>query len=136
MQHHTDFGYEAKDVHFENWDYWQSLPKKIGSFELFITPDNPVPFINGSFIFLNYADFEQQSQLYFLFNSFRVEVFGEMLQQNIPVTTHVFTVPIENEHGERIEMKPEAILPKFTELLKQNLVPFLETLGKAGFETL
>ena len=136
FEHHTDFGYEAKDMHFEEWDYWRSLPQKVGNFELFITPDNPVPFINGSYIFLNYSDFAHESQLYFLFNGFRVEVFGEMLQQNIPVTTDLFTVPEENDHGQRKLMKPEKILPRFTELLEARLLPCLERLGQAGFETL
>lgn len=43
--------YEAKALHFEQWDYWRSLPARVGDYELYITPDNPLPYINGSFIF-------------------------------------------------------------------------------------
>ena len=48
--------YEAKALHFEQWDYWRSLPAQVGDYELYITPDNPLPYINGSFIFLDYTD--------------------------------------------------------------------------------
>lgn len=138
QEHISTFDYEAKDVGFENWEFWQTLPQKIGNFELYITPDNPVNFINGSCIFLDYSDFEHQSTLYFLFNNFRVEVFGEMLQNNIPVTTNAFTVPEENEHGQRrtTEPNPKLILPRFTELLQEHLEEFLHKLGESGFETL
>jgi len=132
----TVYSYEAKDLHFEEWDYWKTLPKKIGSFELYITPDRPVTYINGSTIFLDYTDFENKSQLFFLFNSFRTEVFGEMLQQNVPVTTNDFTVPVEDRQGRRATIKPENILPTFTKLLEANLEKNLAVLAKNGFYTI
>lgn len=132
----TGYSYEAKELHFEDWDYWKKLPKKIGNFELFITPDKPVTYINGSTIFLDYSDFENQSQLFFLFNAFRTEVFGEMLQQNVPVTTNDFTVPVENNQGCRAIIRPEKILPQFTQLLEANLEKNLDVLAKNGFYTI
>lgn len=132
----SDYGYEGLELHFDEWEYWKSLPKQIGKFQLFITPDKPVKYINGSTIFLDYMDFEKQSHLYFLFNGYRTEVFGEMLQNNVPVTTKDFTVPEENEHGRRKTMTPGKILPRFEELLKANLERYLEILGRDGFETL
>lgn len=131
-----DFGFAAKNVHFEKWDEWKSLPKKIGDFELYITPDNPVSYINGSVIFLDYSDFKHNSQLYFMFNSFRIEVFGEMLQKNMPVTINTYTVPEENENGERCKMEEYKILPRFTELLMKNLEKDLEKLAAGKFQTL
>lgn len=130
------FGYEAKEVKFEEWEYWKELPKKIGSFELFITPDRPVTYINGSTIFLDYSDFEQQSTIYFLFNGLRVEVFADMLQGNVPVTTNAFTVPKENNKGRRAKLEPYKILPQFTELLKQNLEEHVQKLAEKKFFTI
>lgn len=132
----SGYGYEGIEMHFDTWEYWKTLPKQIGSFKLFITPDKPVRYINGSTIFLDYMDYEKQSHLYFLFNGYKMEVFGEMLQANVPVTTKDFTVPEEDDHGRRKDMKPEKILPRFEELLKANLEHYLEILGRDGFKTL
>ena len=30
--------YEAKALHFEQWDYWRTLPAQVGDYELYITP--------------------------------------------------------------------------------------------------
>ena len=35
-----------------NWAYTGKLPQKIGAFELYITPDNPIDYINGSTLLL------------------------------------------------------------------------------------
>lgn len=83
---------EADDYHFKNWAYGQSLPEKIGSYELFIRPDNPVSYINGSYIFLDYTDFATGNQLCFFYNIYRNEIFAEKKQAYLPVTTNDFTV--------------------------------------------
>lgn len=134
--HKTKFSYAAKEVRFEDWNSWQALPKRIGNFELYITPDNPVNYINGSHIFLDYSDFEHKSMLYFLFNNFRVEVFGEMLQKGMPVTINTYTVPEENEQGQRRIMDPKHILERFTVLLQENIEKDLAKLAEGGFTTL
>ena len=138
VEEHQSYDYDTRELGFESWDYWKQLPERIGSFELFIRPDNPQRYINGSCIFLDYSDFEQESTLYFLCNGARVEVFGEMLQHNVPVTTKAFTVPEENEYGERIwvDVKPKAILPKLEEKLEEHLYECLEELGKGAFHTI
>ena len=60
-----------------NWAYTGKLPQKIGAFELYITPDNPIDYINGSTLFIDYSDFEHGNQLVFFYNSFRDEFFAE-----------------------------------------------------------
>lgn len=135
------FSYAANGVNFQKWDYWRQLPKRIGDFELCITPDNPLNYINGSCIFLDYSDFKHNSSLYFLFNSFRIEVFGEMIQRNMPVTINTYTVPQEDEAGNRsldVDGKVVAkdMMPLFTELLKANLEKDLARLARAEFVTL
>lgn len=134
--HKMELGYAAKPVNFEAWQEWKELPKKIGSFELFITPDKPVNYINGSSIFLDYSDFEQKSTIYFLYNGFRVEVFGEMLQNDVPVTTSAFTVPQEDDKGYREKVQPKNILPAFNKRLQQYLKEHIEKLARQEFYTI
>lgn len=119
-QHHID--YEAEELHFEKWDYWRSLPKKIGDYELFITPDNPLAYINGSFVFLDYTDFIHGNQLYFSYNVFRNEIFAEMKQDNLPLTTNIFDVANSVPDNKK--------LARLTELLQQHLEPVLNNIKK------
>lgn len=72
------------------WEYWKTLPRKIGDFELFITPENPLEFINNSTIFLDYADFAHANELVFLYNRVRNEFFAEIKQESFPGTIHDF----------------------------------------------
>lgn len=92
QQLHT-MDFEAAGLNFSQWDYWRSLPKQIGNYELFITPDNPLAYINGSFIFLDYTDFKNGNQIYFSYNIFRNEIFAEKKQGYLPLTTDIFDVP-------------------------------------------
>ena len=83
-------GYESEVMGFNEWDDWKTLPKQIGNFELYITPDNPLEYINGSWVILDYSDFANGNQLMFLYNSFRNELFAEMKKGNLPLTTEEF----------------------------------------------
>ncbi|MBR4846609.1 MAG: hypothetical protein IKV08_00155, partial [Phascolarctobacterium sp.] len=83
-------GYESEVMRFNEWDDWKTLPKQIGNFELYITPDNPLEYINGSWVILDYSDFVNGNQLMFLYNSFRNELFAEMKKGNLPLTTEEF----------------------------------------------
>ena len=83
-------GYESEVMGFKEWSYWKSLPKQIGNFELYITPDCPLEYINGSWIILDYSDFANGNQLMFLYNSFRNELFAEMKKGYLPLTTEEF----------------------------------------------
>ena len=49
--HPHTMGHEAVALGFDQWEYWRTLPEKIGSYERFLTPDNPVNYINGSMLF-------------------------------------------------------------------------------------
>ncbi|MBR5589606.1 MAG: hypothetical protein IKW41_05580, partial [Phascolarctobacterium sp.] len=83
-------GYESEVMGFNEWEDWKTLPKQIGNFELYITPDNPLEYINGSWVILDYSDFVNGNQLMFLYNSFRNELFAEMTKGNLPLTTEEF----------------------------------------------
>ena len=73
-----------------NWAYTGKLPQKIGAFELYITPDNPIDYINGSTLFIDYSDFEHGNQLVFFYNSFRDEFFAETKKRFMTGITHEF----------------------------------------------
>lgn len=74
----------------KDWTYCDSLPKKIGNFELFISYKNPLQFINNSIIILNYVDFENGKELAFFYNRVRNEFFAESMVDYIPSTIHDF----------------------------------------------
>lgn len=85
-----EMGYESEVMGFKEWNYWKTLPKQIGNFELYITPGCPLEYINGSWIILDYSDFANGNQLMFLYNSFRNELFAEMKKGYLPLTTEEF----------------------------------------------
>lgn len=95
--------FEAKALRFEEWDYWKRLPRENAGFELYITPDNPLPYINGSVIFLDYTDFAGGNQIYFSYNIFRNELFAEMRKHNLPLTTEAFDVKSNVPDAKKLE---------------------------------
>ena len=105
--------WEAQEIGFESWDYWRGLPKRIGDLELFITPDNPLAYLNGSYVFLDYTDFQRGNQLYFAYNIYRNEIFAELKHEYFPITTTRFDV------GRGVQDKRK--LAVFSELLETHL---------------
>lgn len=108
--HRHGMGYETQVQNFAEWEDWKALPAKIGNFELFITPDNPVAYINGSILFLDYTDFANGNQLYFLYNTFRNELFAEMKKQYLPLTTEEFDARSLDELTMLLQAKLESTL--------------------------
>ena len=86
----SKLGYESKVMGFDSWDFWKSLPKQIGEYELFINPEKPLEYINGSWIILDYSNFAKGNQIMFLYNSFRNELFAELKKGNMPYTTDLY----------------------------------------------
>ena len=103
-------GYESEVMGFNEWDDWKTLPKQIGNFELYITPDNPLEYINGSWVILDYSDFANGNQLMFLYNSFRNELFAEMKKGNLPLTTEEFNANSLEALSALIKVKLEKTL--------------------------
>ena len=136
------YDFEYSNLGTEKWEYVKTLPEKIGSYELYITPDKPVEYITGSLIFLDYTDFERGNQLYFVYNSYRNEIYAGEKKNFKPQTTSLFTVPEENIHGERLNRKGkklandflvypvEELLPWLTEKMEKHLMEALEELAK------
>lgn len=130
-----DYSCEAVDYHFKDWEYGMQLPRKIGSYELFISPANPISSINGSFIFIDYTDFTEGNQLCFFYNVYRNEIFAEKKQHYLPITTNEFTVmnkklpkSIRYRTSENLKKDNEGKLGRLEALLKEKLVQTLESL--------
>lgn len=106
----------AEETGLNHWEYGAQLPKKIGGFELFIAPGNPIDYINGSTLFIDYSDFEHGTQLVFFYNTFRNEFFAESKTNFLPGITHEFDC---------------RDLKSLEKLLESKLEPALEKLAKA-----
>ena len=109
--------FEAAELGFEKWEFWRSLPRELEGYELFITPDNPLPYINGSFIFLDYTDFAGGNQIYFSYNIFRDELFAEMRSHNLPLTTESFDVKANVPAGDKLAALEQHLRERLQETL-------------------
>lgn len=106
----------VEETGLASWEYAARLPQKVGGFELFIAPDNPIDYINGSTLFIDYSDFEHGNQLVFFYNTFRDEFFAETKKAFMTGITHEF----DCRNLEALE-----------KLLDENLEAALQKLGKA-----
>lgn len=106
----------VEETGLASWEYAARLPQKVGGFELFIAPDNPIDYINGSTLFIDYSDFEHGNQLVFFYNTFRDEFFAETKKGFMTGITHEF----DCRNLEALE-----------KLLDENLEVALQKLGKA-----
>jgi hypothetical protein len=106
----------VEETGLASWGYAARLPQKVGGFELFIAPDNPIDYINGSTLFIDYSDFEHGNQLVFFYNTFRDEFFAETKKGFMTGITHEF----DCRNLEALE-----------KLLDENLEAALQKLGKA-----
>lgn len=78
------------DKQIMDWDYIDKLPQEMEGFSLFINPKEPVKIINGSYIIIDYCDFQQESDFIIYYNVFRNEFFGEARIHRIPEVTYDF----------------------------------------------
>lgn len=120
-----DGGYEARELRLEEWAYWRQLPRQVGGFSLFITPRRPLPFINGSTIFLDYSDFARGHQLYLLYNAFRDELFAEYRRGFVPLAS-LARHELNGPEGS----PPLHSLGELEERLQAQLLPALEELAQ------
>ncbi len=120
--HKHNMPYDAKKLHFEQWQEWKELPLEIEGFEQFISPDNPLEYINGSYIVLDYTNFSNGSQIYFLYNTFRNELFAEIKKEYMPITTDAFNV--------MPNVPDEKKLVKLQELLNRKLETTIQSIAK------
>lgn len=101
-----------RETGIADWGYAVNLPKQIGDFELFITPDNPVSYINGSTIIIDYSDFKHGHQLVFFYNNFRNEFFAEIKCNFMTAITHEFDCKSLDELEKKLKNSLETTLQK------------------------
>lgn len=65
------------DKNFSTWNYGENLPKTLEGFELFIAPKNPVRITNGSYIIIDYSDFNANLDLSIFYNVYSDNFSGE-----------------------------------------------------------
>lgn len=94
--------YAAKVIGLNDWHGWENLPEKIGKFQFFIKPDRPLKYLNGSYILIDYSDFESNNQLIILFNEYRNEIYGEIKNHGINFFTKEFDCVFEEKKTQKI----------------------------------
>ncbi len=78
------------DKNFDSWDYPKTLPKNLEGFELFIKPDNPAKITNGSYIILNYSNFENFCDFTIFYNIYSESFSGESKINLVPNVSYLF----------------------------------------------
>lgn len=75
---------------FSAWEYPKTLPENLEGFELFITPEKPVKITNGSYIILNYSNFEINGDLTIYYNVYTENFSGESKINLVPNVSYLF----------------------------------------------
>ena len=79
-----------REKKIDAWTYGKNLPATLEGFELFISPAAPVEITNGSFIIINYADFEIAGDFIISYNVFSDDFSGEKKIHGAPSVTYAF----------------------------------------------
>ena len=107
---HRKLVYIVDEKGIPTWEYGNNLPAKIGRFELYIRPCEVIRHINGSFIFLDYSDFERKDQLVIMYNVLRDEIFAELKVAGVFRTLRVFDCSTLKELEEKLKNHLEETL--------------------------
>ena len=78
------------EKNFDTWQYPKTLPENLEGFELFITPENLVKITNGSYIILNYSNFESNCDLTIFYNVYTDNFSGETKINLVPNVNYLF----------------------------------------------
>ena len=104
-----------REKNLDTWTYGLELPATLDNFELFISPAAPVEVTNGTFVVINYADFNLSSDFAIHYNIYSDEFSGESRINGAPNVTYAFDA---------------ATLPDLEDKLKKNLVDELRTIRR------
>lgn len=103
LENHGNLNPIVRKKNFPAWEYGKNLPKKIFDFELFISPQNPVEFTNGSFIIINYSNFKSKSDFTISYNIYQENFSAEFTENLTPHVTYLF----DSENLAELEKKLE-----------------------------
>ena len=101
-----------EEKNFAAWEYGKNLPKNLEGFELFISPQNPVEFTNGSTIIINYSNFDIDGDLTIYYNLYGENFSGEVRIKNVSHVIYSFDAENLKELEEKLEQNLSAELAK------------------------
>ena len=78
------------DKNFSSWKFGQNLPKNLEGFELFIAPQFPARITNGSYIIINYSDFEKNLYFNIFYNVYSDNFSGESQIGGVHHPSYIF----------------------------------------------
>ena len=78
------------EKHILEWPYAKELPETLEGYTLFVRPTAPVKITNGSYIIIDYVDFDHGCDVTIYYNIYRDEFFGEARVHSIPDVTYEF----------------------------------------------
>lgn len=84
------------------WRLEEQLPAAIAGFERYISPAAAVRGINGSYIVLDYSDFDRNSNFILFYNVFRREFFAEFVIDQTPKVTTRYDCKTLEEAEQRL----------------------------------
>ena len=87
-----------------NWQYGCNLPPVLEGFELFISPNNILEITNGSFVIIDYCDFNINSDLVIYYNIFRDDFGGEVRINGTPTVIYDFDANNLNELEGKLQL--------------------------------
>ena len=93
-----------------NWKYGNDLPNELEGFKLFINPQRSLEITNGSFVIINYVDFDIQSDLAIYYNVFSDNFGSEMRIDGKPNVTYDFDAESLEELEEKLKSRLKIIL--------------------------
>lgn len=104
-----------REKKIDAWTYGSQLPAALEGFDLFIAPAAPVEITNGSYIVIDYADFDLNSDFAIYFNIYTDTFSGEAKINGAPHVTYAFDA---------------ASLDELEDLLKKNLADELREIRR------
>lgn len=92
-----------RDLHLNTWSYSDKLPAQVDGFELFIKPTAPVKFTNGSYIILNYSNFDTNCDFSIFYNFYSNQFSGESRINRLAHVSYAFDATTLDELREKLD---------------------------------
>lgn len=93
----------VREKHILEWPRAKELPETLEGYTLFVRPTAPVKITNGSYIIIDYADFDHGCGVTIYYNIYRDEFFGEARVHSIPDVSYEFDAKTLDDLGKRLE---------------------------------
>lgn len=108
------------EKNFADWNYGKNLPPQLEGFELFISPQNPVAFTNGSMIVINYSNFATDSDLTIYYNIYSDNFSGEVRLRGTAQVIYLFDANDLKTLQDKLEKNLAAELANIKNLCSNN----------------